>query len=130
QAFPGRIRAGLCLRHAPRRHLPARLSRDKGDPLEAMNHFSFPILSTLIFLPLLGALLLLFVNRSHERFIKGFTLAFTLAEFALSLPLFFSFDEGAKGMQFVEKAPWFPEWGMSYFLGIDGISLLLVLLTT
>ena len=33
-------------------------------------------------------------------------------------------------MQFVEKAAWFPEWGMSYFLGIDGISLLLVLLTT
>jgi NADH-quinone oxidoreductase subunit M len=95
-----------------------------------MNQLSFPILSTLIFLPLLGAILLLFVNRSRERFIKVFTLAFALAEFALSLPLFFCFDEGAKGMQFVEKVPWFPEWGMSYFLGIDGISLLLVLLTT
>jgi NADH-quinone oxidoreductase subunit M len=95
-----------------------------------MNQLSFPILSTLIFLPLLGAVLLLLVNRSRERFIKGFTLVFALAEFGLSLPLFFCFDEHASGMQFVEKAPWFPEWGMNYFLGIDGISLLLVLLTT
>jgi NADH-quinone oxidoreductase subunit M len=95
-----------------------------------MNQCSFPILSTLLFLPLLGAVLLLFVNRKHELFIKGFTLFFALLEFAVSLPLWFLFDNKAKGMQFVEKAPWFPEWGMNYFLGIDGISLLLLLLTT
>jgi NADH-quinone oxidoreductase subunit M len=95
-----------------------------------MNQLSFPILSTLIFVPLVGAVLLLFVNRRHEAFIKSFTLIFTLVEFAISLPLFLRFDENATGMQFVEKAAWFPEWGMNYFLGIDGISLLLVLLTT
>ncbi len=95
-----------------------------------MKSFCFPILSTLMYLPLLGAVLLLFVPRRHELFIKGFTLVFSLAEFAVSLPLFFRFDESTAGMQFVEKAAWFPEWGMSYFLGIDGISLLLVLLTT
>jgi NADH-quinone oxidoreductase subunit M len=95
-----------------------------------MNQLSFPILSTLIYVPLLGACLLLFVNRKHELFIKGFTLAFSIIEFGLSLPLFFYFNEHARGMQFVEKAAWFPEWGMSYFLGLDGISLLLVLLTT
>jgi NADH-quinone oxidoreductase subunit M len=95
-----------------------------------MNQLCFPILSTLIYLPLLGAVLLLFVSRKHELFIKVFTLVFTLIEFGMSLPLFFRFNEGAAGMQFVEKAAWFPEWGMSYFLGIDGISLLLVLLTT
>jgi NADH-quinone oxidoreductase subunit M len=95
-----------------------------------MNQWSFPILSTLIYVPLLGAVLLLFVNRKHELFIKSFALVFTIIEFALSLPLFFLFNDEAKGMQFVEKAGWFPEWGMSYFLGIDGISLLLVLLTT
>jgi NADH-quinone oxidoreductase subunit M len=83
-----------------------------------------------MYLPLLGAILLLFVNRRHELFIKWFTLVLTIVEFGLSLPLFFYFNEQAKGMQFVEKAPWFPEWGMNYFLGIDGISLLLVLLTT
>jgi NADH-quinone oxidoreductase subunit M len=95
-----------------------------------MNQCPFPILSTLIFLPLLGAVLLLFVNRKYELFIKSFTLVFSIVEFAISLPLFFYFKDQAKGMQFVEKAAWFPEWGMSYFLGIDGISLLLVLLTT
>ena len=95
-----------------------------------MNQLSFPILSALIYLPLLGAALLLFVDRKRELFIKTFTLVFSLAEFGLSLPLFFLFNERARGMQFVEKASWFPEWGMSYFLGIDGISLLLILLTT
>ena len=95
-----------------------------------MNQLSFPILSTLIYVPLLGAILLLFVNRKFETFIKGFTLVFSLIEFAISLPLFFFFNEKASGMQFVEKAQWFPEWGMSYSLGIDGISLLLILLTT
>jgi len=95
-----------------------------------MNQLSFPILSTLIYFPLLGAVLLLFVNRRAETFIKGFTLVFSLIEFAISLPLFFCFDEKASGMQFVEKVQWFPEWGISYSLGIDGISLLLILLTT
>src|SRR5208283_1290142 len=95
-----------------------------------MNQLSFPILSTLIYVPLLGAILLLFVNRKAETFIKGFTLVFALIEFGVSLPLFFLFNERAAGMQFVEKAAWFPEWGLSYFLGIDGISLLLILLTT
>jgi NADH-quinone oxidoreductase subunit M len=95
-----------------------------------MNQCSFPILSVLIFFPLLGGVLLLFVNRRHETFIKSFTLVFSLIEFALSLPLFFYFNDQTSGMQFVEEAAWFPEWGMSYFLGIDGISLLLVLLTT
>ncbi|OPY63932.1 MAG: NADH-quinone oxidoreductase subunit M [Syntrophorhabdaceae bacterium PtaU1.Bin034] len=95
-----------------------------------MNQLSFPILSTLMYLPLLGAVLLLFVNRKHELFIKSFTLVISIVEFGISLPLFFYFDDKATSMQFVEKAAWFPEWGMSYFLGIDGISLLLVLLTT
>jgi len=69
-----------------------------------MNQLSFPILSTLIYLPLAGAVLLLFVPRKAELFIKSLTLVFSLVEFGLSLPLFFFFNEGAKGMQFVEKA--------------------------
>jgi len=83
-----------------------------------------------MYFPLAGAILLLFVNRRRELFIKSFTLVFSIIEFGLSLPLFFYFNEHAAGMQFVEKASWFPEWGVSYFLGIDGISLLLILLTT
>jgi len=95
-----------------------------------MSVTSYPILSILIFFPLLGAILLLFVDRKQSLFIKVFTLIFSLVEFAASIPLWFLFDDKAKTMQFVEKAAWFPEWGVSYLLGIDGISLLLVLLTT
>jgi len=91
---------------------------------------SVPILTFLIFFPLLGAVLLLFVDRKSTAFIKVFTLVLSILEFGISLPLFFIFDEKAKGMQFMEKVSWFPEWGISYFLGIDGISLLLLLLTT
>ncbi len=95
-----------------------------------MGAFCFPILSVLIFVPLLGAVTLLFVRREHATYIKGFTLVISLIEFALSIPLYFYFDDKTVGMQFVEKAPWFPEWGITYSLGIDGISLLLILLTT
>ena len=90
----------------------------------------FPILSVLIYVPLLGAVILLFVRREHETYIKGFTLVLSLIEFALSIPLYFYFNEKTVGMQFVERRAWFPEWGITYFLGIDGISLLLILLTT
>jgi NADH-quinone oxidoreductase subunit M len=95
-----------------------------------MGAFCFPILSVLIYVPLLGAVILLFVRREHETYIKGFTLVVSLIEFVLSIPLYFYFNEKTVGMQFVERAPWFPEWGITYFLGIDGISLLLILLTT
>ena len=95
-----------------------------------MTDMTFPLLSTLIFLPVAGAVVLFLVPRKNALFIKTFTLILALLEFALSLPLYFNFDEKATGMQFVEKIEWFPEWGVSYFLGIDGISVLLVLLTT
>jgi len=95
-----------------------------------MTIMSVPILTCLIFFPLLGALLLLFADRKKTLYIKVFTLVFSVVEFGISLPLFFLFDEKTKGMQFMEKVPWFPEWGISYLLGIDGISLLLLLLTT
>ncbi|MCX7857466.1 MAG: NADH-quinone oxidoreductase subunit M [Deltaproteobacteria bacterium] len=89
-----------------------------------------PILSIIIFFPLVGAFLLLFIPRQRDFAIKSTALFFSVIEFFLSLPLFFLFDDTKKGMQFVEKRSWFPEWGINYFLGIDGISLLLILLTT
>ncbi len=89
-----------------------------------------PLLSVVTFLPLAGALLLLFAPREREDWIKGFALGVTLIDFILSLALFIYFDEGRVGMQFVEHIPWIREWGASYHMGIDGISLLLILLTT
>ena len=90
---------------------------------------TFPLLSSLIFLPLIGALLLAMAPRTNARFIKVAALLITLVEFFLSLPLFFSFNEQTTAMQFTEHREWFPEWGISYYLGIDGISMLLVMLT-
>ncbi len=93
-------------------------------------NMTFPLLSAIILLPMLGALFLALLPRKNALSIKVFALAWTLLEFAISLPLFFNFDENTIGMQFVEYRAWFPEWGINYILGIDGISMLLVLLTT
>jgi len=88
-----------------------------------------PILSIIIFLPVAGALLLLLVDRENEGMIKGITLAVTIADFLASLPLYFLF-KNTHVMQFVEKVPWIKTLGANYHVGIDGISLFMVLLTT
>ncbi|MBW1992628.1 MAG: Fe-S-binding domain-containing protein, partial [Deltaproteobacteria bacterium] len=89
-----------------------------------------PILSTLIFFPVLGIILLLFLPRKNHRLLKLTTLGISLVEFGLSLPLWFRFDSSTGAMQFMERYDWLPQYGISYILGIDGFSLLLVLLTT
>ncbi|MEW5745004.1 MAG: NADH-quinone oxidoreductase subunit M [Nitrospirota bacterium] len=90
---------------------------------------SYPILSTLIFLPLAGALLIFLLKRTSETAIKWTALFLSIATFALSLPLFSGFDKTTAQMQFVERHEWIPAWGVSYALGIDGISVLFVLLS-
>ena len=95
-----------------------------------MNQAAFPILTLITFFPLLGAVVLLFLNKENKETLRRVTLVVTLLEFIFSLPLFFNFRLGTAAMQFVEKAPWIPEYGITYHLGIDGISLFLVLLTT
>jgi len=95
-----------------------------------MNKLAYPILSTIIFLPVVGALFLLLINRSRELIIKWVALIFSTATFVLSLPLFASFDKTTYKMQFVERHEWIPAWNINYYLGVDGISVLLVLLTT
>jgi len=70
------------------------------------------------------------MDKENHSAIRRVAFVFSLAEFILSLPLFFWFDPNFVGMQFTESAGWIPEYGISYHLGIDGISLLLVLLTT
>jgi NADH-quinone oxidoreductase subunit M len=88
------------------------------------------LLSVLVFLPSAAAVLLLLFPESRRREAKLFALAASVVELALSLPLWFRFDLGSAGMQFTEHASWIPALGISYSLGIDGISLLLVLLST
>jgi NADH-quinone oxidoreductase subunit M len=95
-----------------------------------MSQTEFPLLTLITFFPLLGAAILLFVDKEKKETLRWITLMVTFLEFIFSLPLFFQFRLDTPAMQFVEKAPWIPEYGISYFLGIDGISLFLVLLTT
>jgi NADH-quinone oxidoreductase subunit M len=86
------------------------------------------ILSIVLLTPLAGFLILLLIPSSNERAIKLWANAASLAGFLVCLPLVFRFDP-SRDFQFVEKRPWIPSIGASYHLGIDGYSLLLVVLT-
>ncbi len=88
------------------------------------------ILSLVTFLPVLGAVLLCAIPRARESSVKATALVTTIVTFAVSLPLFLRFDLSVVDYQFVEQRAWMPSFGVSYHLGIDGISLLLVMLTT
>jgi len=94
------------------------------------NSPGFGILSTLIFLPVAGAVLLLLMKRSQENLIKWFTLVVSIINFGVSIPLFINFDKSTHLMQFVEKHSWIPSWNANYYLGVDGISILFILLST
>jgi len=93
-----------------------------------MNQAGFPLLSIVIFWPLLGGLLALPLGRSR-RTVRAWALAVALVELALAALLWAWFDYGRGGMQFVDRAPWIPTLGVRYHVGLDGISLWMVLLT-
>ncbi len=90
------------------------------------------LLSFIVFLPLLGALAVLLVPNRDESgapLIRQLGLVVSLVVFALTLLLWSRFDGMSSGFQFVETAAWIPAFGITYHLGVDGISLLLVVLT-
>ncbi|KPK94546.1 MAG: NADH dehydrogenase [Deltaproteobacteria bacterium SM23_61] len=89
-----------------------------------------PLLTLITFFPMAGVVVLLFLDKEKKETIRRVTLGVALLEFLFSLPLFFHFRLDTAAMQFVEKVPWIPEYGITYYVGIDGISLFLVLLTT
>ncbi len=89
-----------------------------------------PILSLVLWLPLLAAIPLAFFPRRAENAIKAWGFFVSLATFVISLGIALGFRDGYAGFQFVESLPWIPEWGIRYAIGVDGISLWLVLLTT
>jgi NADH-quinone oxidoreductase subunit M len=90
----------------------------------------FPWLSWLVFFPLAGALIIALMPAAAGRAIRRWAAAVAFAELGLSIPLWWRFDAHQAGWQFVEKHDWLPGLGASYHLGLDGISLLLVLMTT
>jgi NADH-quinone oxidoreductase subunit M len=88
------------------------------------------ILTILIFFPLLGALGLAVLPRENESVLKGFALVWTLVEFVLSLHIYYHFINTGVPDQFSISIPWIKAWNVNYYLGIDGVSLLLILLST
>ncbi|UCF80247.1 MAG: NADH-quinone oxidoreductase subunit M [Acidobacteriota bacterium] len=89
------------------------------------------ILTWTTFLPLIGAALIAFlVPGTKHRLIRVLATVFVVADFALALLIWRGFSPDYAGMQFVKRAPWIPAIGVEYHVGIDGVSLLLILLTT
>ncbi len=86
-----------------------------------------PILSLIVFLPAAGAGVLLFMR--DDRTVRRTALAFAVVDFALTIPLMAAFDTTTYAMQFTETVPWVPSLGITYSLGVDGISLLFIFLT-
>ncbi len=89
------------------------------------------MLTVVVFLPAMGALIIaLFVPKTNENAIKLVANAVAFVDFALSLVLLQGFEIATTQLQHVTKVSWIPQLGIEYFIGIDGISLLLVILTT
>ncbi len=95
-----------------------------------MENIGFPILTFITFFPLLGALVITLIDSENKDLIRGVAFCTAFVDFVVSLPLYFLFNSNTSSFQFVEKVDWIPKYGISYFVGIDGISLFLILLTT
>ena len=88
------------------------------------------ILTIVTFLPALGAILLLFFNHESQKTIRAFAVVATLLTFVFSLHLIAHFDTGSSDFQFVVNVPWIPSVGIDYYMGVDGVSVFLILLAT
>uniref|UniRef100_A0A7V2ZJB3 NADH-quinone oxidoreductase subunit M n=1 Tax=Ignavibacterium album TaxID=591197 RepID=A0A7V2ZJB3_9BACT len=88
------------------------------------------LLSSLILLPLIGALALLFINKEKASAIRYAGLFFSTLTFIVSLVIYFGYDHSSSDFQYIHKFEWIKGLNIFYFVGVDGLSLLLVLLTT
>lgn len=91
---------------------------------------SFPILTVITFVPLLGAVLILFVPKERESLITRLAIAISFVPLILALVLWFSYDKAAGGMQFVEEYSWISTLDVYYRMGVDGLSVPMIFLTT
>ena len=90
----------------------------------------FPILSLSIWLPIVGGFAVLAAGDARPARARLLALAVAALTFLVTVPLFTSFDSSTAAMQFVERTPWVESFNIEYFLGIDGISMPLILLTS
>jgi NADH-quinone oxidoreductase subunit M len=89
----------------------------------------FPILSVIVFTPLVAGLIILMVPGERKSEIRVIALAASIIALLLSAWVYFSYDISQGGYQFMEKYPWLPALGVSYHVGVDGMNAPLVLLT-
>ena len=89
-----------------------------------------PILTLITFIPLLGSILVLLIPKERESLIKRISVFVSLIPLALSIYVVLAYDRAMGGMQFADEAPWIPALGASYHLGVDGLSVPLIFLTT
>ena len=90
---------------------------------------NFPILSVIVFTPVVAGVILLFFPQDRHDWIRWFALAAATLALLLSLVVFIGYDSAEGGYQFQERAEWIPALGISYFVGVDGMSAPMVLLT-
>jgi NADH-quinone oxidoreductase subunit M len=93
-----------------------------------LHQLDYPLLSLLIFIPVLGSFLLLFIRNAAA--VRWIALGFSIVELLLCLPLLLNFNSSTPNMQFGESLSWITAWNISYRVGVDGISVLFVALTT
>lgn len=95
----------------------------------ASSTLDFPVLSSLVVVPLIGAVAVLWLGSLRAEWTKLAALASSIVTGAISIWVLQAFDSADAGFQFVSRHEWIPAWGISWHLGIDGISLFLVVLT-
>jgi len=91
------------------------------------------LLTIVTFLPLLGVLAILLTNppkRGSENLVRGIAVVTSVITFLGTLLILMRFDSGTPGLQLVDRFDWIPSWGIQYFLGVDGLSILMILLTS
>ena len=97
--------------------------------VETAATLGIPLLTLIVVLPLVGAVMVSLMNKAQAEQIKLVALVFSLVTGALSVYMLAKFPSGQAGFQFVSQQSWVSEWGISWHLGVDGISLFLVVLT-
>jgi len=90
---------------------------------------NFPVLSIIVFTPIVSGMLILLIPGDRKDLIRRAALAAATLALVLSVLIFINYDQAAGGYQFIEQANWIPQLGISYHVGVNGMSLPLVLLT-
>jgi NADH-quinone oxidoreductase subunit M len=102
-----------------------------GDQQESKVMIATNLLSLAIWVPIVGALLVLSTGSDRNAGLaKVLALLVAIAGFLVTIPLYLGFDNGSSAMQFVEQVAWIPQYHINYFLGVDGISVLFLLLNS